>query len=168
MMIRAKYEKLKPVRYISHLELMDTLRRTFRRAELPAAYSEGFNPHIKLSMSQPLSVGMTGYGEYFDVELTEEVEIKLFIERLNLFLPDGIKIDEAREIPEGIKSLQAVINTAVYNIKMEYSSEVNECDIKDNFLKQKEIRVLRKRRNKKDRVIDLKPLIYNIDIIKEQ
>jgi len=69
MMLRAKFSKLKPLRYISHLELMDTIRRALRRAQFPLAYTEGYNPHIKLSLCQPLSVGMIGLGEFFDLKL---------------------------------------------------------------------------------------------------
>ncbi|HKL76403.1 MAG TPA: DUF2344 domain-containing protein, partial [Halanaerobiales bacterium] len=34
MKIRIEFSKLKGVRYISHLELMDTIRRAVRRANL--------------------------------------------------------------------------------------------------------------------------------------
>ncbi|MGB4373709.1 MAG: TIGR03936 family radical SAM-associated protein, partial [Halanaerobiales bacterium] len=49
MLIRAEFEKLEEIKYISHLELMTTFRRAFRRAKLPLAYSKGFNPHIQLA-----------------------------------------------------------------------------------------------------------------------
>ena len=48
---------------------MDTIRRALRRAQFPLAYTEGYNPHIKLSLCQPLSVGMIGLGEFFDLKL---------------------------------------------------------------------------------------------------
>lgn len=166
MLIRAKFCKLDPVRYISHLELMGTLRQAFRRAELPVAFSQGYNPRIKLSMGQPLSVGMIGHGEYFDLELKEKVEIDDFSRRVNQSLPAGIRILEAREVRSEVKSLQAIADTAVYLINMEFNNEPDESSIIDDFYGRDEIRITRHRRNKEDRVLDLRPMIYEIELSK--
>ncbi len=164
MFLRTRYSKLKPVHYISHLELMDTIRRGCRRAGLPVAFSGGYNPRIKLAMCQPLSVGMIGYGEYFDLELKEDIMIDQYIRDLNNFLPAGIEISEAREIPENSKSLQALINTAVYRINMKFSDKIDPGNIVQDFLSRGEIEVLRKRRKKKDRIVNIKSMLYNINI----
>src|SRR6056297_3399287 len=95
MLLRTKFSKLSPVRYMSHLELMDTIRHGCRRAKLPLAFSEGYNPRIKLSLCQPLSVGMIGLNEYFDLELKQSIIIDEYIDRLNNSLPAGIKIIKA-------------------------------------------------------------------------
>src|SRR6056297_1384023 len=92
MLLRTKFSKLSPVRYISHLELMDTIRHGCRRAKLPLAFSEGYNPRIKLSLCQPLSVGMIGLNEYFDLKLMKDIKIDQYIKNLNSSLPVGIKI----------------------------------------------------------------------------
>ena len=82
MLIRAEFEKTDELRYISHLELMTFFRRAFRRAKLPLVFSKGFNPHILFSMAQPLKVGMTGWKEYFDLTLSQEMDIGEFIDGL--------------------------------------------------------------------------------------
>ncbi|MFW6381364.1 MAG: TIGR03936 family radical SAM-associated protein [Bacillota bacterium] len=166
MLIRTKFAKMKPVRYISHLEVMDTLRRSFRRAELPVAYSQGYNPHIQLSMGQPLSVGMTGYGEYFDLELEAGMAIKDYLNRVNRFLPAGFRLLKARQVPRGVKSLQAIADTAIFMIKMEIDNEFDQKYLKERFLDFKEIRIVRYRRNKEDRVLDLRPMIYDVSVLK--
>lgn len=48
MKLRMQITKEKDIRFISHLEYVRTIERAIRRAKLPAAYSEGFNPHLKL------------------------------------------------------------------------------------------------------------------------
>lgn len=165
MLIRAEFRKLHPVRYISHLELMDTFRRCFRRANLPVAFSEGYNPHIKLSLGQPLSVGMKGYAEYFDVELTSQLSEQEFVKSCNDKLPSGIRITEAREVPSGVRSLQAVVNTAIYQFIMEFQEEIASQKIIRKFLQQEEIKIIRFRRNKEDRELDLKPLLYSGEVV---
>ncbi|MFW6006421.1 MAG: TIGR03936 family radical SAM-associated protein [Bacillota bacterium] len=169
MLIRAKFSKLKPVRYISHLELMDTFRKIFRRAELPVAYSGGYNPQIKFSMGQPLSVGMTGESEYFDLNLNKKIDRVLFLNRVNEVSPRGINVLEAKYIPEESKSLQALINCAVYNIRLSYQEKnVNKrklMDIIEEFMQKEEIIITRYRRKKENRKIDIKPLLYGIELI---
>lgn len=166
MLIRAEFEELQPVKYISHLELMATFRRAFRRADLPLAYSQGFNPHIILSLGQPLKVGMIGRAEYFDLELVEDIDMNIFINSVNDNLPEGIKILQARAIPDNTKSLMATINTAVYVYDMKLKdNNIDGQEMINKFLSEKEIRVIRHRRNKKDRELDIKPLIYDGRVI---
>lgn len=166
MMLRAKYEKLKGVRYISHLELMKTLRQAMRRAGLPAAYSRGYNPHINLSLSQPLPVGMTGREEYFDVELKETIADEEFVCRLNRFLTDAIRIKDSCQISETVDSLQAVITRARYLFKMEFSDEIEEQAVCEEFMSLPQIKIIRHRRNKKNRELDLKPMIHDAKVVK--
>ncbi|MFP4016876.1 MAG: TIGR03936 family radical SAM-associated protein [Halanaerobiales bacterium] len=170
MLIRAKFEELHPVKYISHLELMDTFRRAYRRAGLPLAYSQGFNPHMILSLGQPLKVGMIGEAEYFDLELAEDMELSEFINQVNENLPEGLKILDARVIPEDLKSLMAVINTADYVLNMDFTDNTLESTEKqrgmlEEFLSQRSINVIRHRRNKKDRELDIRQLLYGADLL---
>lgn len=166
MLIRAKFEELQSLKYISHLELMTVFRRAFRRAGLPLAYSKGFNPHILLSLGQPLKVGMSGREEYFDLGLRDEIEIDKFIKMVNKEFPQGLTILDARVIPENSKSLMATIDTAVYLYKMTFNNDnINEKEMLSEFLSEDEILLLRKRRKKKDREIDIRPLIYDAEVI---
>ena len=62
--VRIQFEKKGGAAYISHLDLMKTLQRALLRAQLPVKYTEGFNPHIYLSILVPLS---TGYQSEYDL-----------------------------------------------------------------------------------------------------
>lgn len=167
MYIRAEYEKLDALKYISHLELMNTFRRTFRRAKLPVEYSKGYNPRIIFSMSQPLPVGMVGYHEYFDLELREKSQFDLMKKKINEKLPVGLRVLDMIEIDQKEKSLQAIVNTARYRYKLSFKEKVKQQEILEKFLKETEIEITRYRRNKDDRLIDLAPMIYNGRIIKD-
>ena len=63
MKLRMQITKDKDIRFISHLEYVRTIGRAIRRAKLPAAYSEGFNPHLKFSLASALGVGVVSYTE---------------------------------------------------------------------------------------------------------
>ncbi|MFW5873404.1 MAG: TIGR03936 family radical SAM-associated protein [Bacillota bacterium] len=163
MLIRAKFARDYNLRYISHLEIMDTFRKGIRRAGLPGAYSQGFNPTLNLSLSQPLPVGMAGGGEFLDLEITKPLTGEGFKARLNSFLPDGLKILDARYIPDqtGLKSLQALLNRAEYHIIARGKLKENSEELIKELMKKDELVVIRKRRNKPDREYDIRPLVFD-------
>ncbi|MGM0413627.1 MAG: TIGR03936 family radical SAM-associated protein [Bacillota bacterium] len=167
MLIRAKYARYHNLRYISHLEIMDTFRKGIRRAGLPGSYSQGFNPTLNLSLSQPLPVGMAGGGEFLDIEITKSITGESFKARLNAFLPEGLKILEARYIPDqtGLKSLQALLNRAEYHITAKGKLKENSNELVKALMKKDEIIVVRKRRNKSNREYDIRPLIFDAKVL---
>ena len=118
-----KFTKESNIKFISHLDLMRTLQRVIRRADLPMEYSKGFNPHMAMSIAQPLSVGVYSDAEYMDIVLVEELNEKEIIEKLNQKTASGIKFLEARKVinKEGEKKLpqtMALIDAARFTIKM--------------------------------------------------
>ncbi len=78
---RVRYSKGAAVRFISHLDIVRAVLRALAISGLPVVYTQGFNPHPKLSFGPPLPVGATGDAEFFDLEFTrplaeEEIEAK--------------------------------------------------------------------------------------------
>ena len=55
---RVTFAKTGDARFLSHRNTMDVFERAIRAAGLPARYSEGFNPHMKLSMGPALPLGL--------------------------------------------------------------------------------------------------------------
>jgi radical SAM-linked protein len=170
MKYRIKFEKLEDLMYISHLELMKTFRATIRRAELPVSFSQGYNPHIILAMGPPLAVGLISHGEYFDLDLKISMSENEIIESLNRFSPKDLNFLKAVEIPDDIRSLSSLLDTAVYTINFEFkkvSSLDEEKQMLDNFLNQEEIMIIRHRRKKSDRKIDLKKRIFSAEVLEK-
>lgn len=88
--LRFMFKKYGRSKYISHLDLMRTMQRVFKRAGVPLRHSEGFNPHPLISIILPLSVGMESDCEYMDAELVEGFESDELIARLQAATPEGI------------------------------------------------------------------------------
>ena len=65
MRMMAAFEKGEKLRFIGHLDLMRTMQRALRRSHLPIKYSNGFNPHIRLSFAAPLSVSARPVSDEF-------------------------------------------------------------------------------------------------------
>ena len=97
--LRLKFSKTGRAVYISHLDLMRTMQRVFSRAGVALKYSEGFNPHAKISIILPLTVGTHSECEYMDFSLVGDWDLSLLPEKLNPYMPEGIRAIEAYEAP---------------------------------------------------------------------
>lgn len=90
--ILSKYTKKGNLKFISHLDILRTVQRAIKRADIKASYSEGFNPHMKTTFGYPLSLGIESIGEYFELEMKEELPLEEFVNRLNTALPKELQI----------------------------------------------------------------------------
>ena len=102
---RLLFEKSGRAVYISHLDLMRTMKRSFSRADIMLRHSEGFNPHPLISMALPLSVGQESVCELMDFELIGDMPGDL-ISRLNAALPEGIRALDVYEAGRKIKEIK--------------------------------------------------------------
>lgn len=160
-----KFTKESDIKFIAHLDLMRTIHRVFRRAGLPVEYSKGFNPHMNVSMAQPLPVGVYSEGEYLDVVFTEEVEESLIQEKLNESSPQGIRFTKVIKVIEirtenekKLPQVAALLDGADYKITIPCSStEHLEEDIK--ALIDKEQWVTLKKTKSGEKEVDIRPLV---------
>ena len=94
--LRLRFEKTGRAIYISHLDLMHTMQRAFNRAGYELKYSEGFNPHPRIAIALPLSVGAGSLCEIMDFKLKEEApDLNALPGRLTAVMPEGIVVTEA-------------------------------------------------------------------------
>ena len=95
--VRLKFCKVGTLQYISHLDLQRTFNRILVRSCIPVWYTQGFNPHIKLVFSTPLSVGSQSVCEYLDIRLSREMSYDEIKERLNAEMTDEFYITDVYE-----------------------------------------------------------------------
>lgn len=162
--IRVKFRRGDEVKFISHLDLMKVFERATRRARLPIAYSQGFNPHPGMVFGLPLSVGVTSEAEYGDFDITEdELPINEFVDRLNSQLPQGLEILSAKK-KQSKQNIMAAIAASEYVVVVGTKTIFSDSDLKtgiNRFLGQKEIVVKKKTKsgikdtNIRDMIFDL-------------
>jgi hypothetical protein len=112
---RFTFKKVGDARWLSHRQVMDALERMLRAAETPVRYTEGFNPHIRLSMGPPLSVGHEGLAELFDVDCVAPVRPH-HVQRANQLLPEGLELTDTKPLMQGAPSLGKVVAAARYRL----------------------------------------------------
>ncbi len=118
---RVAFSKTGDARLLSHRNTMDVLERAIRAAGLPARYTEGFNPHMKLSMGPALALGLESRHEVFDVDGRNSFSADAAA-RINAKLPPGIEVLEVRELAAGESSLSKAVKGARYTVRL-YSEE---------------------------------------------
>lgn len=149
------------IRFISHLDYTRTVERSIHRAKLPAAYSEGFNPHLKFSFASALAVGVTSSAEYMDLELATDMELATIVAQFRKALPEGIKLIEAKVMQGAVKALMAVVNLAEYQIALPLQTGATAESVAASFesFAKAPIIVYRKHTPKGTRDIDIKEFI---------
>jgi radical SAM family uncharacterized protein/radical SAM-linked protein len=115
--VRIKWGRSARYRYISHLDNLRLMERLVRIANLPIAYSQGFNPTMKLSFGPPLSVGFTSEAEFVDMVL-EQPFMNYMLEQLQRALPQGLAIYESGTVLTKNASLSALLNRADYSLPL--------------------------------------------------
>jgi radical SAM-linked protein len=104
--IRIRFRKEGDLRLISHRDLVRTLERAFRRAELPLSMSEGFHPKPRMSFPSALAVGIAGTDEVMELELSQQRTAEEVLAALTPHLPPGLAINTAAVLAEGTRKAQ--------------------------------------------------------------
>jgi len=117
---RGMITKGEELRYVSHLDYANLFVRACKRAGLPMAYSEGFNPHMKVAFASALSLGAASDAEYVDFEMTEPLPTSEVMARLREHLPHGAQIVRLRIMEGKHRALMADVDEARYRIVVPY------------------------------------------------
>ena len=157
---RFGYAKYGEAKYVSHLDLIRLFSRSFKRAHIPLTYSEGFNPHPKLAIALPLSVGVTSECEYMDAE-TDRPLTQEDIDALNRSLPLGMHINGLAEIIPGMKKLSD-ISYAEYRVTVACSGIEKEQI--EAFMAREAI-IVEKKTKRKTEDTDILPDIHNMTVL---
>ncbi len=136
--------------------MMTLFFRAISRAGLPVAFSEGFNPHPKLSFGPALGVGIESEAEILDIELTYAIDLMMAAKALNMALPSGVRVSEARYISP--KEAPAGVGLTSYEYEMEVPGEVDADGAISGFL-AKESAVITRVSEKGAREIDIRPMV---------
>nr|WP_238390168.1 TIGR03936 family radical SAM-associated protein [Veillonella sp. R32] len=156
--LRLALSKGEAMRFLSHLDYAQAVERMIRRAAINMAYSEGFNPHMKISFSSALALGITADVEYLDMDIVDDLTVSEVMERLNRVAPPGLQVLDGREMPDKVKKLMAICNYAVYEVSGPVTAEANWDDLLKAFNEATEI-AYEKVTPKKTRTIDVKHFV---------
>ena len=114
---RFYFEKKGPARFLSHLDLINTIPRILRRAGVAVAFSQGYHPKMKLTFLPALPLGMTSRQEIFELQAKGPLEEKEVVSKLNKLSPPGIVFQEIRKVSPQQPSLNREIKAVLYSLE---------------------------------------------------
>ncbi|MGL4607806.1 MAG: TIGR03936 family radical SAM-associated protein [Eubacteriaceae bacterium] len=166
--IRYVFKRSNELRFLSHLDQQRLFQRAFRRGNIKLEYSQGFNPHPKMSFALAMSVGLTSDCEFGEVVISENIAPNDFVKIMNAVLPRGLEILEAFYPKEEAPSLSSDIIESQYFIQIMQEGKISFDDMRtrlNNFIKSREIKI--EKRNKKGKMVEknIRPFIKNIECL---
>lgn len=165
MKARIKFRKYGVMKFIGHLDVMRFFQKVMRRADIPIAFTGGFSPHMVMSFANPLGVGVTSDGEYFDIELTEAIDMNAAIARMNDVVVEGIEIVNMVPISNDKKKTgMSIVAAADYLSSLKTGSFPEDWKVRaDEFVKQPSINII-KSTKKSEKEVDIKSMIYQFEV----
>jgi radical SAM-linked protein len=162
--VRILFGRGSEIKFISHLDLIRVWYRALRRAEIVLAYSEGFNPHPKISLASPLPLGVTSEAELMDLSLVQPFSAQVLTARLKPELPVGLDILQAFIISPHLPSLQAQIRFAEYRVIVPAAGEQPVRQAIAGLLTLDTL-PWQHRRDTGDKCYDLRPLVSDLGLL---
>ncbi len=99
--VRVVFGKEGRLRFLGQLDLGRTLERAIRRSGLPARFSEGFNPRIRLSFPCASPTGMASRCEIVELQVAAPAGAAEVREALRREMPEGLPALSAEPVPAG-------------------------------------------------------------------
>lgn len=156
--IRLKFRKKGLSIYYSQLDLQRVMARALKKSGLPVWYSQGFNPHIYMTFTLPLSLGHESECESVDFRLNEEMQESDILKALEGTLPQGIELVSAAAPDYDARS----IAFAKYEITL-YGENKSILDALNGYAHLDKA-IVTKVTKKGQKDINLKELIRDIDV----
>ena len=90
------FRKGPEIKWLGHLDLMRVFERAIRMSGIAVAYTQGFNPRVKMSIASALPLGATADNELVTIHVADPVDAKDALVKLNRCLPEGLKLTSAQ------------------------------------------------------------------------
>jgi len=81
--------------FVSHLGVIEVFSAAVVRSGLPAVYTQGFNPILKVDFAAPAPVGLSCACEIASMDLEKSLDPGEFIWQINAALPAGFSVNAA-------------------------------------------------------------------------
>ncbi len=149
------------LRFISHRDTLRMFQRAVARASLPVRYTEGFNPHPRLSIPLPRPVGVGSQAESIVIEFEQPVNGEDALHRLEQQMPAGLKMLRGRRL-ESSGNLQPAF--VQYRLELDDSPDADMESRIRNIMESTSVPVERVNAKKAERrIIDVRPYIVAIN-----
>lgn len=154
--------------YASVLDIGRLWERLLHRAQMPLAYTQGFNPHPRMQFAAALAVGYTSCNEVLDLLLSEMVDLDKALGKLRAQCPSGLTILRIEQVPLDEPSPQATLRQMSYQLEIQSDASTAEFLHSIAALLAQTSFIYQRLRKGQTKAFDLRPLVMDIRHIDEQ
>ncbi len=148
------------LRFISHRDTVRMMTRALARSGLPVAYSQGFNPHVKMALLLPRPVGLATDGDLAVVQLSEPRDPDHIAPQLRAQLPEGASILGVQPLAN---CRQPELAFVTYELELGAETGVELPSIIRHFLDSDSVIIQRQDRlGQKKPPLDVRPLVQEV------
>ena len=151
------------IRFLSHLETVDTLLSALRRSGVRLALSRGMKPKPLIKVAMPRPVAVEAWGEIVEVELQEAVDPDVFALNLSSTLPAGLTLQGVRAMPREAASSASRVAGSTFRIWLDDAPVEQVEQWVEAFLASEAVTVRRKT-PKQDRDVDVRAVIGDMAV----
>lgn len=164
--VRVVFQKTGDLQYFSHLDLQRTWQRVLVRAAIPMWYTQGFNPHSKITFGVPLPVGSEGLGEMVDLRIDRSISCAEIKAQLNAELTEEMQVSEVY-IPTTAFS---EICWATYQMTLRTPGDPQRVaeGIQATLSPDAPPIVMTKRSKSGDKEVDILPMIHSVKAVADE
>ena len=163
---RIKLTKTGILRYFSHLDWQNTFFKALSRSGLNVAFSQGFNPSMKVSLGIALPLFLQSECELVDIEIFDEFEIADLQLKLEKVLPQGCEIISIVKVDKSAPAVDITAQWAEYEIRLFDNAIQNFETLSYNMnkvLSSEEILLTKKNKKGILKTTNIKPAIKSYD-----
>ncbi len=162
-----RFGKLARLRFISHLDLQRFMQRALRRTDLPVAYSQGFNPHPRMSFASALATGWVSECEILDIKMAQEVTEERVLEQMRKALPKDMPVYQVRLVDDRHPAMMAQMCMADYEIRIVGEAGDKILGQADKFMQEQSIMAMRKTKSG-ETLTDIRPMAISLTTSKTE
>ena len=158
--VRVIFQKTGNLQYFSHLDLQRTWQRVLVRASIPMWYTQGFNPHSKITFGVPLPVGSEGMDEMVDLRIDRKITCEEIKNQLNAELTGEMQVSEVYVPTTAFSD----ITWGAYRITLKTPGDPAEIanSINGMFTPDAEPIIMTKRSKSGDKEVNILPMIHEV------
>lgn len=155
------------IRFLSHLETVDTLLSALRRAGVRVELSQGMKPKPLIKVAMPRPVGVEAWGDVVEIETPEVCDPDAIAFALSQTLPKGLVLQSVRRLEGRYTSAASRVAGATFRVVLEGAPAHELQQAVDTFLRAECVEVER-RSPKRTRSVDVRSVVGDVSVVHEQ
>ncbi|MCG8917059.1 TIGR03936 family radical SAM-associated protein [Actinokineospora sp. PR83] len=160
--LRLRYAKRGRLRFTSHRDVARAFERALRRAGVPMAYSQGFNPHPKISWIGAAPTGVASEAEYVELQVVQALDPDRLARVLDAALAPGLDVLEA--VQAGPGGLAERMEASRWRIALPGVGAPELAAAVDRLMATEHVEVERLTKDGR-RLIDARPAVISAEVV---